>query len=163
MERHSSDGSETAAGGHGTQFLTLRLGDADYALEILSVQEIRGHGPVTPIPNSPCFTKGVMNLRGTIIPVLDLGLRLGAGAVDAGTLAVTVVVRVGSKVAGLIVDAVSDVLTFDPDEVQPAPDLSGGTATPFVKGVVRQDSQLFLILDVERILAEDPATTGMAA
>jgi purine-binding chemotaxis protein CheW len=162
MTRQLDQRSDAREERRGTQVLTFRLGDAEYGLDILSVQEIRGQAPITAVPNTPAYVKGVMNLRGAVIPVLDLGLRLGGSAVGEAPLAVTIVVRPQTAAVGLAVDSVSDVLTFTDSELQPPPDL-GSNSVPFIRGVVHTADKLCLILDVERILSEEVTAAGEAA
>src|SRR5438105_13877699 len=104
------------------QYLTFALGDEEYGVEILKVQEIRGYAPITPIPNTPPHIKGVMNLRGAIIPVVDLRRKLAMPATECSPFTVIIVVTVGTRVMGVIVDAVSDVLDIPPMDIQPTPD-----------------------------------------
>src|SRR5262245_48308588 len=120
------DQRDTQASGSG-QYLTFRLGGEEYGVEILRVQEIKGFSTATPIPNTPPYVLGVMNLRGTIIPVIDLRARLGMPKADATQFSVIVVVRVSARVVGVVVDGVSDVLDIPASDVQPAPEL--GTST----------------------------------
>src|SRR5512143_2311417 len=125
----------TGAATDGTQYLTFALGEEEYGVAILNVQEIRGYSPATPIPNTPAYVKGVMNLRGTIVPVIDLRLRLGMPAAEYGPFTVIIVMAVGRKVVGAIVDAVSDVLAFADADVQPAPTFGTEVDVRFVAGI----------------------------
>jgi len=139
----------------GTQFLTFTLGAEEYGVAILNVQEIRGYSPATPIPNTPPYVKGVMNLRGTIVPVIDLRVRLGMSAVDYGPFTVIIVMAVGAKVVGAIVDAVSDVLTIADGAVQTAPTFGTDVDVRFVAGIAQAGSGLVVLLDAERMLRHD--------
>jgi purine-binding chemotaxis protein CheW len=121
----------------GTQFLTFALGEAASGVAILNVQEIKGFAPVTPIPNTPAWVRGVMNLRGTIVPVIDLRLRLGMEPAEYGAFTVIVVLAVDGKVVGAIVDAVSDVLTIRDTDVQQPPALGVGADVRFVAGIAQ--------------------------
>ena len=132
-ERQENQGS----GPQGAQYLTFKLADDDYGVEILSVQEIKSRSPITPIPNTPDYVKGVMNLRGKIIPVMDLGLRLGKERANDSRFAVIVVVKIGDKIVGLAVDAVSDVLSFGRADLQSAAELGAHIESPFVQSVAR--------------------------
>jgi len=132
------------------QFLTFLVGDEEYGLDILKVQEVRAHSAITPIPNAPDYVRGVMNLRGTIIPVVDLRARFGLNKVPYSRLNVIVVATVRTKTVGLMVDAVSDVLNFPPDEIQPPPDF--GEAVHSVSGLARSGEKVILLLDMDRIL-----------
>ena len=139
----------------GAQYLTFALGDEEYGVAILNVQEIKGYAPVTPIPNTPPWVRGVMNLRGTIVPVIDLRLRLGMPAADYGPFTVIVVLAVASKVVGAIVDAVSDVLSIPDGQVQQTPDLGVAIDVRFVGGIAQAGDKLVILLDAETLLRHD--------
>jgi purine-binding chemotaxis protein CheW len=145
----------TGASADGTQYLTFALGEEEYGVAILNVQEIKGYAPVTPIPNTPAYVKGVMNLRGTIVPVIDLRLRLGMPAADYGPFTVIVVLAVGAKVVGAIVDAVSDVLTFPDTHVQTTPELGVAADVRFIGGIAQADGKLVVLLDAEVMLRHE--------
>jgi purine-binding chemotaxis protein CheW len=134
------------------QYLTFTIGDEEYGLEILEVQEIRGHFTVTPIPNTAPHVRGVTNLRGAIIPVIDLRARLGLPEAGRGGSPVAVVVRAAGKVMALEVDAVSDVLKLAATEIQPAPDLGHGLDARFVGGLASSGDRLVLLLDLDAVI-----------
>ena len=113
------------------QFLTFALGAEEYGVEILKIQEIKGFSVITPLPNAPAYVKGVLNLRGTIVPIVDLRKKFGMPEEAYTAFTVIVVVRVQGQVMGFIVDAVSDVLTVTEAEIQPTPDLQGQVDTSF--------------------------------
>lgn len=149
-----------------SQFLTFLLGEECYGVDILRVREIRGFTPVTPVPNVPPFVRGVLNLRGTVIPVIDLRLRLGMPAAEDSRFRVIVVAAVNSsggpggpasKVAGLLVDAVSEVAEFSAAEMCEPPDLGGRPDTAFVKSIVTSGGKLVVLIDLEPLWAEAPA------
>jgi purine-binding chemotaxis protein CheW len=145
------------------QYLTFSLDTEEYGIEILRVQEIRSTGAITPIPNMPSYLRGVMNLRGTIIPVVDLRAKLGMAATAATDFTAIVVVTVGTKIVGLIVDAVSDVLDIPASDIQPPPDFGGHVDTRFINALARANERLVLLLDIERVLgAEDLTAVGTA-
>lgn len=145
----------TGASADGTQYLTFALGEEEYGVAILNVQEIKGYAPVTPIPNTPAYVKGVMNLRGTIVPVIDLRLRLGMPAAEYGPFTVIVVLAVGAKVVGAIVDAVSDVLTFPESQVQTTPELGVAADVRFIGGIAQAEGKLVVLLDAEAMLRHE--------
>jgi purine-binding chemotaxis protein CheW len=138
-----------------TQYLIFALGDEEYGVEILQVQEIRGWSTITPIPNAPRHLKGVTNLRGTILPVVDLRAKLGMVEVERTPLTVVIVARLGPKVTGLMVDAVSDVLDIPPADIQVSPDLGLSAGAPWIKGVARMGERLIVLLDVEHLLGAE--------
>ena len=137
------------------QYLTFALGGEEYGVDILRVQEIRGFAPITPIPNTPPHVMGVMNLRGAIIPVVDLRRTLGMPPTEYGPFTVIVVVTVGTCAMGVIVDAVSDVLDIARADVQPTPDFGTQVDARFVHGLARTAGKLVILLDIERVLGED--------
>jgi purine-binding chemotaxis protein CheW len=137
------------------QYLTFALGDEEYGVEILKVQEIRGYAPITPIPNTPAHIKGVMNLRGAIIPVVDLRAKLAMPEMASSPFTVIIVVTVGTRVMGVIVDAVSDVLDIPRKDVQPTPDFGGHVDARFIDGMARAGDKLVVLLDIDRVLMED--------
>ena len=155
MRSHATFDNPAAGTSDGAQFLTFALGDEEYGVEILNVQEIKGYAPVTPIPNTPAWVRGVMNLRGTIVPVIDLRLRLGMPPTEYGAFTVIVVLAVAAKVVGAIVDTVSDVLTIPEADVQHAPDLGVGIDVRFVAGIAQADGKLVILLDAESLLRHD--------
>jgi purine-binding chemotaxis protein CheW len=144
----------------GSQYLTFALGREEYGVDILKIQEIRGYGAITPIPNTPPHIKGVMNLRGAIIPIVDLRRKLAMPATEPNAFTVIVVVTVGTKVMGLIVDGVSDVLTIAPRDVTPAPDFGSQVDARFIDGMARAGDKLVVLLDIERVLGGEEAAVA---
>lgn len=138
-----------------SQFLTFVLGDEQYGVEILKVQEIKGYSAVTPIPNTPRYIQGVMNLRGTVVPVIDLRAKFSMEAGEYNKFTVIIVVTVAEKVIGLVVDAVSDVLDIPAGEIRPAPELGGGVDTRFIRGMANVGDRLAVLLDIDRLLKEE--------
>lgn len=136
------------------QFLTFTLGADSYGIEILKVQEIKGYSAITPIPNTPSYIKGVMNLRGAVVPVVDLRTKFGMNVTEYDKFTVIIVVTVGEKIAGLVVDAVSDVLDIAPSEVRSAPEM-GRVDTRFISGMAAAGDRFAVLLDIERLLSED--------
>jgi len=138
------------------QYLTFMMADEEYGIEILSVQEIRGWEPMTVIPNSPVFVKGVINLRGTVVPVIDLRLRFELPQVDYSDLTVVVIVKVqideAEKIMGIVVDAVSDVYNLDKDAATRAPDVAETSNKPFIDGLINVSDKMVVLLDLNKIL-----------
>jgi purine-binding chemotaxis protein CheW len=141
----------TAANG-GTQYLIFRLGAEEYAVEILRVQEIKGFSTVTPIPYAPPQIKGVINLRGSVVPVIGLRERFGMPSLAYDKTTVIVVVNIGAKVIGIVVDAVTDVLAIGRENLDTAPDLGPDIDTSFIVGMARLAERLVVVLDVEKAL-----------
>ncbi len=140
----------------GSQFLTFSLGEELYGVDILRVQEIKGYTAVTKIPNTPPHIKGVLNLRGTIVPIVELRTKFGMPTIDYTMFTVIVVVVVQDKVMGLVVDAVSDVLDIAKKDIQPAPEFGNKIDTSFLNGIGKSGEKLVSLLDIDRLLL-DPA------
>lgn len=145
-------GQATAAGAGGRQFLTFTLGSEEFGFDLLKVQEIRGYTAVTPIPNAPPHVRGVMNLRGAVVPVIGLREKFGMPTVDYDRFTVIVVVSVGSKVIGLVVDAVSDVLSVPDGDIEPPPDLGQQVDTSYITGLAKAAARLLILVDIELML-----------
>jgi purine-binding chemotaxis protein CheW len=140
------------------QYLTFKLEREEYAIEILRIQEIRGHSRITPIPNTPAYVKGVVNLRGTVIPVVDLRCRLGMPETTYTRFTAIVVVTLATKVIGLLVDEVSDVVDIQPAAVQAPPEFGGQGDTRFIAGLAHAGERLIVLLSLDTILRDDPAS-----
>jgi len=144
-----------------SQFLTFSLGQEEYGIELLKVREIKGYSAVTPIPNTPSHIKGVMNLRGTVIPIVDLRARFGLEVIEYTKFHVIIVINVGTKVVGLLVDAVSDVLNAGPEDIRPAPDFGTQADMRFISGIASSGDKVAVLLDVEMLLSDaDLSSTG---
>lgn len=142
------------------QYLTFNLGDEEYGIPILKVQEIKGYSTVTPIPNSPAYVRGVMNLRGTIIPVIDLRQRFGLAKAEYNRFNVIIVVMVGARTMGLLVDAVSDVLNIAAEDVQPPPDFGDREDVRTVCGLARAREKVVMVLDIDHFLSPGESTAA---
>jgi purine-binding chemotaxis protein CheW len=145
------------------QFLTFSLGQEEYGIELLKVQEIKGYSAITPIPNTPGHIKGVMNLRGAVIPIVDLRMRFGMDAIEYTQFNVIIVINAGAKVIGLLVDAVSDVLNVGPDDVRPSPDFGSHADTHFISGMASSGDKVAVLLDIEALLSEADLKLGADA
>lgn len=139
------------------QCLTFVLAKEEYGIDILRVQEIKGFTSVTPLPNTPAHIRGVMNLRGTVVPVLDLRLRFGMPEHEYDQFTVIIVVTVGTRVVGLVVDAVSDVLDIQDTGVDAPPELGAGVDTSFLRGVVRSGDRLVMLLAIDQVVGLESA------
>ena len=137
------------------QYLTFNLADEYYGVDILKVQEIKGYTTVTRIPNTPDYLKGVLNLRGTIVPIVDLRMKFGMGITEPTSFAVVLVVNVRNRVMGFLVDAVSDVLDLNAKNIQPPPELGSAVDINFVEGIGNANDRLVTLLDIDRVLTED--------
>jgi len=153
----------TGLAADGSQFLTFQLADEEYGLEILRVQEIKGYSKITPLPNTPPEVRGVMNLRGAVVPILDLRTRFHLPNAEYDRFTVIIVVTVGPKVVGLVVDAVSDVLNVAAKEVVPTPDLGAGVDTSYLTGIARSGDRLVSLLNIDRLVGVSADAPAQAA
>lgn len=144
--------AETRAAHGSRQFLTFRISEEEYGLDILKVQEIRSYEAPTRIANAPAFVKGVVNLRGVIVPIIDLRVRLGREAAY-NAFTVVIVLNVVNRVVGIVVDSVSDVLELATDAIKPAPEVSAAIDTRFVTGLGSVNERLLILLDIESMVA----------
>ncbi|TXG98070.1 MAG: chemotaxis protein CheW [Nevskiaceae bacterium] len=146
------------------EFLTFTLGDEEYGVDILKVQEIRGYDTVTRIPDSPDFIKGVINLRGTIVPVVDLRIKFRLGKADYDAFTVMIILNIAKRVVGVVVDSVSDVIHLSPDNIRPAPEFGGAMDTRFISGLGTIDDRMLILVDIEKLLrAQDMALLSSAS
>lgn len=134
------------------QFLTFAVGDEEFGVDILKVQEIKGYSAITPIPSTPHEVKGVMNLRGTVVPVIGLREKLAREALEYDKFTVIIVLNVGGNPTGLIVDAVTDVLDVPEADIDPPPAFGDRVDTTFVTGLVKTSEKLVVLLDIERVI-----------
>lgn len=130
------------------ELLTFRIGDQEYALDIMSVREIRGWTHATPLPHAPRYMKGVINLRGTVLPVMDLSSRLGLASQEQNERNVIIVVKLEETLTGLLVDAVSDIVALSPDDLQPPPELSSSALEAVVSALTLIDDRMIRVLDL---------------
>jgi purine-binding chemotaxis protein CheW len=143
--------AKPAAEVEGREFLTFRLGAEEYGIEILKVQEIRGWEVPTAIANTPAFIKGVINLRGIIVPIVDLRLKF-KGEAKYDEFTVVIILSVARRVVGIVVDAVSDVITLAPAQVRPAPEFGGTLDTRFITGLGTVGERMLILTDIERLM-----------
>ncbi len=136
------------------QYLTFQLGEEFYGVNILKVQEIKGYTNVTRIPNTPDYMKGVLNLRGTIVPIINLRMKFGMEQIEHTAFTVIVVVVVRERVMGMIVDAVSDVLTVGANDVKPSPSFGTKVNTSFIDGIATAQEHLVTLLDIDQVLTD---------
>jgi purine-binding chemotaxis protein CheW len=131
------------------QFITFRSGEQEFGADIMAIREIRGWSKATPLPHAPEYVRGVINLRGIVLPVVDLKTRLGSGQTDATIKHVVIVVKVADRTLGLLVDAVSDILTVTGTEIQPSPELARDGQSDFVEGIAVLDERMVTILNMD--------------
>jgi purine-binding chemotaxis protein CheW len=159
VARHEAERSAAAPRAVAGEYLTFRVGDEEYGIDILRVQEIRSYEPPTRIANAPPFLRGVVNLRGVIVPVVDLRLKLGCGSAGIDGFTVVVVLNVRGRVVGVVVDSVSDVLELGREQIKPAPALSARIDTGFITGIgsVGGDGgnggdRMLILIDIEALM-----------
>ena len=143
------------------QYLTLRLGDEDYAIDIMRVQEIRSYEEPTKMANSPSFIKGVINLRGVIVPIVDLRMKLNISKVDYNEFTVVIILRLHGTVIGAVVDAVSDVVDLDANMLKDAPQFESAIDARFILGLATVGERMLIVMNMEALLSN--AEMGMVA
>ncbi len=141
-----------------SQFLAFHLDDQDYGIAITKVQEIREWSKVTPLPNSPPYIKGMLNLRGAIVPVIDLRMRFGLPPVEYDAFTVIIVVNVGGRMAGIVADTVSDVISAGTDQRRPLPEFEGQASRQFIDGLVQIGERLMILLNVDKLVNPEDLT-----
>ncbi|MDZ4349064.1 MAG: chemotaxis protein CheW [Xanthomonadaceae bacterium] len=134
------------------EYLTFTLGDEEFGVDILKVQEIRGYDTVTRIPDAPDFIKGVINLRGTIVPVIDMRLKLRLERADYSDLTVMIVLNLGERVVGMVVDGVSDVMALTNDQIRPPPEFDGQFDTQYITGIGALEQRMLILIDIDRLI-----------
>lgn len=148
--------------GAGEEFLAFRLGGEEYGVDILKVQEIRGYENVTQIANVPAYLKGVVNLRGIIVPIIDLRIKFRQDKVNYDQYTVVIIVDLHERITGIVVDGVSDVLTLAPGQIRQAPQLSGDTE--YIRGIGSVEDRMLILVDIEKLLdTEELAALEAAA
>ncbi len=159
MVNHSSDRADAAEGAR--EYLTFRLGQEEYGIDILKVQEIRGYEPPTRISPAPAFIKGVTNLRGTIVPIVDMRLRLACAQAEYNSFTVVIVLNLRERVVGIVVDSVSDVLELAPGQVRAAPEVDSSIDAQCIRGLGSVGERMLILLDIEKLMSS--ADMGLAA
>lgn len=144
--------NEHTAAARGGEFLTFTLGGEEYGLDILKVQEIRGYDAVTAIANTPAFIKGVINLRGIIVPIVDLRIKFGLGTAEYTPFTVVIILRLGRRVVGMVVDGVSDVITLAPEQIKEAPEFGSALDTRYITGLGAVEQRMIILVDIERLM-----------
>ena len=134
------------------QFLSFQLGAEEYGIDILRVQEIRAYEKATRMPNTPAYIKGVINLRGVIVPVIDLRMKFGLDSAEYNEMTVVVVLNLAHRTIGIVVDSVSDVLALSAGDIRPAPEFTARVDNAFVRGLATIDQRMLIIADIERLM-----------
>ncbi|MBC7778612.1 MAG: chemotaxis protein CheW [Proteobacteria bacterium] len=134
------------------EFLTFKLGAEEYGVEILKVQEIRGYDAVTAIANAPPFIKGVINLRGVIVPIVDLRIKFNLGAVTYDSFTVVIILNIADRVVGAVVDGVSDVINLEASQIRPAPEFGAALDVEYIIGLGTSGERMLILVDIERLM-----------
>jgi purine-binding chemotaxis protein CheW len=142
-----------AANGEGRELLTFTLGSEEYGIDILKVQEIRGYDTVTTIANAPEFIKGVINLRGIIVPIVDMRIKFKLGSVTYNETTVVIILNIAKRVVGMVVDGVSDVTTLKHEEIKPAPEFGSSLDTQYLLGLGTVGERMIILVDIERLMS----------
>ena len=151
-------GQQTIEGSAGTvpsEYLTFTLASETYGIDILKVQEIRGYDAVTRIANTPEFIKGVINLRGVIVPIVDLRIKFRVGEVTYHEFTVVIIINVLGKVVGIVVDGVSDVVALTCEQIKPAPEFGGALDTRYLTGLGTLNDEMLILVDIEKLISSD--------
>lgn len=154
----SSDQSNTVRtgaklDGAGDEFLAFTLGKEEYGIDILEVQEIRGYEAVTRIANAPEFIKGVVNLRGIIVPIVDMRIKFNLGTPTYDQFTVVIILNIGERVVGMVVDSVSDVITLSADQIKPAPEMGTAFDTDYLIGLGTLDERMLILVDIDKLMS----------
>jgi purine-binding chemotaxis protein CheW len=137
------------------EYLTFRLDREEYGIDILKVQEIRGYEPPTRIANAPNFIKGVVNLRGTIVPIVDMRLKFNCSKVEYDSFTVVIILNLRSRIVGIVVDSVSDVMELPPESLKAAPDVESVIGNDAVLGLGSLGDRMLILLDIEKLMSGD--------
>jgi purine-binding chemotaxis protein CheW len=144
----------------GPELIAFRIGEQEFTVNIMNVREIRGWTNATPMPHTPAYIKGVINLRGVVLPIIDLSLRLGMKPAEPTPRHVIIVAQVGPRIVGLLVDAVSDILTVTDDSIQPVPEVASDLQKTFARGIIALENRMICVVELEAIF---PQTESEAA
>ncbi len=147
-ESHHSIGNLASS-----EFLIFRLGKEEYGIEILKVQEIRGYDTITRIANSPEFIKGVINLRGVIVPIVDMRIKFNLGEAHYDQFTVVIILNLSGRVIGIVVDGVSDVTNLDTGQLRPAPEFGGVIDTEYIIGLGTVEERMLILVDIEKLMS----------
>src|SRR5687767_11450234 len=137
------------------EFLSFTLGQEEYGIDIQKVQELRGYDAVTRIANAPEYIKGVVNLRGIIVPIIDMRIKFQLGAPTYDQFTVVIVLNIGGRVVGMVVDSVSDVITLSAEQIKPAPEMGAVLDTDYLIGLGTLDERMLILVDIDKLMSSD--------
>ena len=138
-----------------SEYLTFTLGNEEYGIDILKVQEIRGYDAVTHIANAPEFIKGVINLRGVIVPIVDMRIKFKVGVPTYNEFTVVIIMNVLERVIGMVVDGVSDVVALNPEQIKAAPEMGAAMDTDYITGLGTLNDQMLILVDIEKLMSSE--------
>jgi purine-binding chemotaxis protein CheW len=149
--------TQSAISSHGEtlEYLAFTLGQEEYGVSIQKVQELRGYDAVTQIANAPEFIKGVVNLRGIIVPIIDMRIKFNLGTPTYDQFTVVVILNINNRVVGMVVDSVSDVITLTPEQIKPAPEMGGAVDTNYLLGLGTVDERMLILVDIDRLMSSN--------
>ena len=153
MSDHSAS-TVKHANANRSELISFRIGAQEFCVDIMAVREIRGWTPATALPKTPSFVRGVINLRGAVLPIIDLASRLGFASTEPSARSVIIVVQIGERSMGVLVDAVSDILTVNDAMIQPTPDVASDMVRHFVRGLVAIEGRMISLITLDRIAPE---------
>jgi purine-binding chemotaxis protein CheW len=157
MSQHTS-----ADAGALAQLISFAIGDDQYGVDIMAVREIKGWSQITHLPRQPDYMRGVLNLRGVMVPIIDLRCRFGQGLTEATPLHIVIVVQIGARHVGVLADRVLDIVSFDPSQIQPVPRVAATSRADFLSGLVTVESGMIALIDLSHLLPESTDLgTGM--
>ena len=152
--------SEAAGAAHLSQFISFAIGDDQYGVDIMAVREIKGWSEITHLPKQPDYMRGVLNLRGAMVPIIDLRCRFDQGMTEATPLHVVIVVQIGPRMVGLLADRVLDIISFEASQVQPVPRVSAASRMDFLSGLVMVEGAMIALIDLSNMLSETADESG---
>ncbi len=152
---------EQDAAAANNELIAFRLGQQEFCVDIMSVRDIRGWTPTTPLPHSSEYVKGVINLRGAVLPVVDLAARLGFSPAEPSARHVIIITQVGNQTIGLLVDAVSDILTVNSNSIQATPNVASELARSFMKGVIAMEGRMISLIALDSVLTQHQSGSGL--
>jgi purine-binding chemotaxis protein CheW len=155
MQIHSYGARAPAPEPAGREYLAFTLGQEEYGIDILKVQEIRGYDAVTRIANAPAFIKGVINLRGIIVPIVDMRIKFNLGASTYDQFTVVIILNIGARVVGMVVDSVSDVIKLPTEEIRPAPEMGTTLDTDYLIGLGTLEQRMLILVDIEKLMTSE--------
>jgi purine-binding chemotaxis protein CheW len=153
--QQTADTRNASRPGRPLEFLSFTLGQEEYGIDIQKVQELRGYDAVTRIANAPEYIKGVVNLRGIIVPIIDMRIKFQLGVPTYDQFTVVIVLNIGGRVVGMVVDSVSDVITLSAEQIKPAPEMGAVLDTDYLIGLGTLDERMLILVDIDKLMSSD--------